>query len=98
MLCYYFVVAATISSDHLENFQMRILDPDGREVHHVVAEENPHKFVVTYTPLRDGIHHVSEGLPTCSQIRQPLTGRLRYVGYRICVSISLYHILRGTIW
>ncbi|RCN41640.1 Filamin/ABP280 repeat protein [Ancylostoma caninum] len=42
--------------------KMRIIDPDGREVHHVVAEENPHRFTVTYTPQRDGIHHISLSL------------------------------------
>ncbi|KAK6750425.1 hypothetical protein RB195_002418 [Necator americanus] len=42
--------------------KLKITDPDGREVHHTVAEDNPHKFTVTYTPLRDGVHHISLAL------------------------------------
>ncbi|KAK5978557.1 hypothetical protein GCK32_015927, partial [Trichostrongylus colubriformis] len=39
--------------------KMKIIDPDGHEVHYTVVEENPHKFLVIYTPLRDGVHHLS---------------------------------------
>ncbi|VDK43520.1 unnamed protein product [Cylicostephanus goldi] len=42
--------------------KMKIIDPDGREVHYTVAEEDPHKFIITYTPLRDGIYHISLAL------------------------------------
>ncbi|EYB84224.1 hypothetical protein Y032_0321g2425 [Ancylostoma ceylanicum] len=42
--------------------KMKITDPDGREMHHIVAEENPHRFTVTYTPQRDGLHHISLSL------------------------------------
>ncbi|WKY06847.1 hypothetical protein Q1695_006771 [Nippostrongylus brasiliensis] len=42
--------------------KMKIIDPSGREVHHVVAEEDPHTFLVTYTPVMDGVHHLSLSL------------------------------------
>ncbi|KAJ1351554.1 hypothetical protein KIN20_007591 [Parelaphostrongylus tenuis] len=36
--------------------QMEIVDPDGHEVRCTVTEENPRKFLVSYTPIRRGIH------------------------------------------
>ncbi|KAK6035947.1 hypothetical protein COOONC_03413 [Cooperia oncophora] len=47
---------------HELHISMKIIDPDGREVHYTVVEENPHKFLVIYTPLRDGVHHISLSL------------------------------------